>query len=176
MPRKRHIMGLFTSEDKVVSAINALKESSYEFIRVNTPIPSHKIMDALKLKNSRVGWFTLCGGILGFLGGFALAIFTATRWNLIVSGKPIIAIIPFIVVGFEVTILGSVFGNVIGLLTQTRLPSFRWFKDYDPRCSGEHFGVLAACDAMQEDGLKDFFQQQGAEIKVFEQYKESLQP
>ncbi len=176
MPRKRHIMGLFTSEDKVVSAINALKESSYEFIRVNTPIPSHKIMDALKLKNSRVGWFTLCGGILGFLGGFALAIFTATRWNLIVSGKPIIAIIPFIVVGFEVTILGSVFGNVIGLLTQTRLPSFRWLKDYDPRCSGEHFGVLAACDAMQEDGLKDFFQQQGAEIKVFEQYKESLQP
>ncbi len=176
MPRKRHIMGLFTSEDKVVSAINALKESSYEFIRVNTPIPSHKIMDALKLKNSRVGWFTLCGGILGFLGGFALAIFTATRWNLIVSGKPIIAIIPFIVVGFEVTILGSVFGNVIGLLTQTRLPSFRWLKDYDPRCSGEHFGVLAACDAMQEDGLKDFFQQHGAEIKVFEQYKESLQP
>ncbi len=133
-------------------------------------------MDALKLKNGRVGWFTLCGGILGFLGGFALAIFTATRWNLIVSGKPIIAIIPFIVVGFEVTILGSVFGNVIGLLTQTRLPSFRWLKDYDPRCSGEHFGVLAACDAMQEDGLKDFFQQQGAEIKVFEQYKESLQP
>jgi hypothetical protein len=35
--------------------------------------------------------------------------------------------------------------------------------------------VLAACDAMQEDGLKDLFQQQGAEIKVFEQYKESLQ-
>jgi molybdopterin-containing oxidoreductase family membrane subunit len=168
-------MGLFTSEDKVVSAVNALKESSYEFIRVNAPIPSHKIMDALKLKNSRVGWFTLCGGILGFLGGFALAIFTATRWELIVSGKPIIAIVPFVVVGFEVTILGSVFGNVIGLLTQTRLPSFRWLKHYDPRCSGEHFGVLAACDAMQEDGLKDLFQQQGAEIKVFEQYKESLQ-
>ncbi len=175
MPRKRHIMGLFTNEDKVVSAINALKESSYEFIRVNMPIPSHKIMDALKLKNSRVGWFTLCGGILGFLSGFALAIFTATRWNLIVSGKPIIAIIPFIVVGFEVTILGSVFGNVIGLLTQTRLPRFRWLKYYDPRCSGEHFGVLAACEPMQEDGLKDFFQKQGADIKVFESYKESPQ-
>ena len=125
MPPKRHIMGLFRSEDKVVAAINALKQSSYEFIRVNTPIPSHKIMDALKLKSSRVGWFTLCGGILGFIAGFALAIFTATRWNLIVSGKPIIAIIPFVVVGFEVTILGAVFGNVIGLLTQTRLPSFR---------------------------------------------------
>ena len=168
MPPKRHIMGLFRSEDKVVAAINALKQSSYEFIRVNTPIPSHKIMDALKLKSSRVGWFTLCGGILGFIAGFALAIFTATRWNLIVSGKPIIAIIPFVVVGFEVTILGAVFGNVIGLLTQTRLPSFRWFKYYDNRCFGEHFGVLASCEIEKEDGLKDFFQKQGAEVRVFD--------
>jgi molybdopterin-containing oxidoreductase family membrane subunit len=176
MPRKRHIMGLFKNEDKVVSTINELNQSDYQFIRVNTPIPSHKIMDALKLKKSWVGWFTLCGGILGFIGGFLLAIFTATRWNLIVSGKPIVAIVPFVVVGFEATILGSVFGNVLGLLTQTRLPSFRRLKYYDPRCSGEHFGVLAACEPMQEDGLKNFFQKQGAEIKVFESYKESPQP
>jgi molybdopterin-containing oxidoreductase family membrane subunit len=168
-------MGLFKNEDTVVSAIQELKQSGYEFIRVNMPIPSHKIMDSLELKKSWVGWFTLCGGILGFLGGFALAIFTATRWNLIVSGKPIVAIIPFVVVGFEVTILGAVFGNVLGLLTQTRLPSFRWFKHYDPRCSGEHFGVLAACEPMQEDGLKDFFQKQGAEVRVFETIRESPQ-
>ncbi|MBT8366600.1 MAG: hypothetical protein KJP23_18065 [Deltaproteobacteria bacterium] len=43
MPPKRHIMGLFKSEDKVVSAINELKQSSYEFIRVNTPIPSQRL-------------------------------------------------------------------------------------------------------------------------------------
>ncbi len=168
MPSERHIMGLFKNEDRVVSAIKELKQSSYQFIRVNTPIPSHKIMDALKLKKSMVGWFTLCGGILGFIGGFALAIFTATRWDLIVGGKPIIAIVPFVVVGFEATILGSVFGNVLGLLTQTRLPSYRWFKFYDPRCSGEHFGVLASCEAGQEDGLQDFLKNQGAEVRVFD--------
>jgi molybdopterin-containing oxidoreductase family membrane subunit len=176
MPRERHIMGLFKNEDSVVSAINELKHSSYKFIRVNTPIPSHKIMDALKLKKSMVGWFTLCGGIAGFIGGFALAIYTAIQWNMIVSGKPIVAIIPFVVVGFEATILGSVIGNVLGLLTQTRLPSYKWMKYYDPRCSGEHFGVLAACETTQVDGLKDFFQKHGAEVRVFEQYMESLQP
>ena len=168
MPHKRHIMGLFKNEDAVVAAIDALKESSYQFIRVNTPVPSHKIMDALKLKKSWVGWFPLCGGILGFVGGFALAIFTSTRWDMIVSGKPIVAIVPFVVVGFEATILCSVIGNVIGLLTQTRLPSHRWFKYYDERCSGEHFGVLAACEAEQKDGLKELFQNQGAEVRVFE--------
>jgi L-asparaginase II len=38
---------------------------------------------------------------------------------------------------------------------------------YDPRCSGEHFGVLATCEPMQQDGLKDFFQQNGGEVRVF---------
>jgi molybdopterin-containing oxidoreductase family membrane subunit len=168
MPLERYVMGLFKDEDQVVAAINDLKQSSYKFIRVNIPFPSHKIMDALKLKKSMVGWFTLGGGIFGFLGGFALAIYTATQWNLIVSGKPIVAIIPFVVVGFEATILCAIFGNILGLLTQGRLPSFKGLKYYDPRCSGEHFGILASCAAEQEDGLKNFFRQQGGEVKVFE--------
>ena len=168
MPRKRHIMGLFKDEGTVVSAINALKQSRFKFIRVNTPFPSHKIMHALKLKKSMVGWFTLCGGILGFLGGFGLAIYSSTQWDLIVAGKPIIAWVPFVIVGFEGTILFSVFGNVIGLLILTRLPSYRWLSYYDPRCSGENFGVLAACERDQENDLKDFFQKQGADVKVFE--------
>jgi L-asparaginase II len=39
---------------------------------------------------------------------------------------------------------------------------------YDPRCSGEHFGVLAACEPTQQDGLKDFFKQNGAEVQIFD--------
>ena len=167
MPHKQHIMGLFKNEERVVSAVTALKTSPYEFIRVNTPIPSHKIMAALKLKKSKVGWFTLCGGILGFLSGFGLAIFASTRWHLLVSGKPIVAIIPFVVVGFEATILFAVFGNVIGLLTQMHPPKAGWLQHYDPRCSGEYFGVLAACEAHQENGLQNFFKERGAEVKTF---------
>ena len=167
MARERHIMGIFKNEDNVVSAIYELKKSSYKFIRTNTPFPSHKIMGALKLKKSMVGWFTLSGGLLGFIAGFALAIYASTRWNLIVGGKPIVAIIPFVIVGFEATILGAVFGNVLGILTHARLPSYSWLKYYDHRCSGERFGVLASCEAGREDGLKDFFQKQGAEITVF---------
>ena len=159
-----YIMGLFRNEDQVVDAIKGLSDSPFRFKRAHSPIPSHKIMDALKLKKSKVGWFTLVGGILGFFSGFALAIFTATRWNLIVSGKPIISLIPFFIVGFEFTVLFAVFGNVIGLLTQTRLPSFKGLEQYDPRCSGEHFGLLAACAPEQTEDLAAFFRQNGAEV------------
>ncbi len=72
-----------------------------------------------------------------------------------------------VVVGFEATILFAVFGNVIGLLTQMRLPNDGWLKYYDPRCSGEHFGVLATCEAHQKEGLEDFFKQRGAEVTIF---------
>ena len=168
MGPERYLMGLFKDEDRVVAAVNELKSSDYKFHRVNSPFPSHKIMDALDLKKSMVGWFTLAGGIIGFFGGFALAIFTAVQWNMIVSGKPIVAIIPFVIVGFEATILCAVFGNILGLLTQMRLPSNKLMKYYDPRCSGEYFGVLASCNAGQQDGLNEFFRKQGAEVRVFE--------
>ncbi len=168
MGPERYLMGLFKDEDQVVAAVNGLKGSSYTFHRVNSPFPSHKIMDALNLKKSMVGWFTLVGGMIGLVGGFALAIFTAVQWNLIVSGKPIVAYIPFVIVGFEATILCAVFGNILGLLTQMRLPSNKLMKYYDPRCSGEYFGVLASCAANQENGLNDFFRQKGAEVRVFD--------
>jgi molybdopterin-containing oxidoreductase family membrane subunit len=168
MPGKKYVMGLFKNEDQVVSALAALKETAYQFQRVHSPIPSHKIMAALDLKKSKVGYFTLVGGILGLISGFALAVYCSIEWKLIVSGKPIISLIPFFIVGFEFTILFAVFGNVIGLLTQTRLPGFKGMENYDPRCSGEHFGVLAACEPMQQDSLKNFFQQNGGEVKVFD--------
>ncbi len=168
MQGKKYIMGLFKTEDQVVSTLAALKASVFHFQRVHSPIPSHKIMDALQLKKSKVGWFTLTGGILGLISGFALAVYCSVEWKLIVSGKPIISLIPFFIVGFEFTILFAVFGNVIGLLTQARLPSLKPMEYYDPRCSGEHFGVLATCEPMQQDDLKDFFQQNGGEVKVFD--------
>jgi molybdopterin-containing oxidoreductase family membrane subunit len=167
MPAETCVMGLFKDDGTAARVIRDLEGTGFAFRRAHSPVPSHKILDALKLKKGRVGWFTLAGGIIGFFSGFALAIFTSTRWDLIVSGKPIISLIPFFIVGFEFTILFSVFGNVIGLLVCSRLPDYRGLETYDPRCSGEHFGVLAACNAGREGELIDFFRKQGGEVKVF---------
>lgn len=167
MPAEACIMGLFKDEAKAAKAILELTAAGFHLRRAHSPTPSHKILEAMKLKKSRVGWFTLAGGILGFFTGFALAIFTSVQWNLIVSGKPIVSLIPFFIVGFEFTILFSVFGNVIGLLICARLPDYRGLEVYDPRCSGEHFGLLATCESGREGELMDFFQKKGGEVKVF---------
>ena len=161
------IMGLFDSESNAAAAVRELRDAPYDVERVHSPIPSHIIADALALPKSKVGWFTLAGGIIGFFCGFALAAFTATRWNLIVSGKPVVALVPFFIVGFEFTILFAVFGNVLGLLSQARLPRFKIHQRYDTRLTGDRFGVLASCTPDERGGLQQFFEAKGAEIKTF---------
>ena len=89
------IMGLFTDESQTVSALAELERSAWTVERVHSPFQSHRVMEVLKLKKSKVGYFTLAGGILGFLCGIGLSIHTAVQWNLVVSGKPVVALIPF---------------------------------------------------------------------------------
>ena len=160
------IMGLFERDHEAASAIRGLRNTeTYTLERVHSPIPSHAIADAMQGPKSKVGWFTLGGGIVGFFSGFLLAAFTATRWSIIVSGKPVVALVPFVIVGFEFTILFAVFGNVLGLISQARLPHFDRDAGYDPRFSGDRFGVMASCEASRREGLRRFFEAKGAKVK-----------
>ena len=168
MSHRKYIMGLFEDEDRTTSALNALEGLPWTVERVHSPFSSHQVLEALKLPKSRVGYFTLAGGILGFFCGLGLAIFTATQWNLVVSGKPVVALAPFFIVGFEFTVLFAVFGNILGLLTQARLPRFNDLESYDTRCTAGHFGILVSCAKGQESRLAEFFQERGGEAKTFE--------
>jgi Alternative complex III, ActD subunit len=166
MADEKRVMSLFVDEARAASAIEGLHGHPWKLEEVHSPIPSDKILGALKRKKSRVGYFTLAGGVIGFLSGIGLAAYTATQWNLIVSGKPVVALIPFLIVGFEFTILFAVFGNVFGLLVQTNLPEFDSLRLYDQRCSGEHFGILASCSEGQENELLAFFHGKGGEARL----------
>jgi len=53
----------------------------------------------------------------------------------------------------------------VGLITQTRLPEYRSVSTYDPRCSGEYFGVLASCAEGNQDALLAFFKEKGGEAR-----------
>jgi len=168
MPAERRLMGLFKDPDQVIETLKGLGGSPWSLVRVHGPIPNHKIAHALNLPKSKVGLFTLAGGIIGFFTGFLLAAYTSIQWDLIVSGKPVVALVPFFIVGFEFTILFSVFGNVIGLINIGGLPDWDGLVEYDPRCSGEHYGITAACEPDREAELRQFFQERGAQVAALE--------
>jgi molybdopterin-containing oxidoreductase family membrane subunit len=164
------VMGIFREEGQARDAVIGLRSSAnWPIVRVHSPIPSHALAEAMQVRKSRAGWYTLVGGIIGFFTGFGLAIFTATRWDLIVSGKPIVALVPFVIIGFEFTILFAIFGNLIGFLHQSQLPRLQNLEVYDPRCSGDHFGVLASCAAEDLERLTTFLREKGGDVQVFAQ-------
>jgi len=161
------LLGLFGSEAQTAAAIAAIMEmrdTDFVLEQVHSPIPSHVIEDVLQQPKSMVGWYTLVGAVIGFFCGFWLAAFTASRWDLVVGGKPVFAWIPFVIVGFEFTILFAVFGNVVGLITQARLPQLVGQTPYDPRLSGDRFGLAASCVAGDAPNLERFLRQMGADI------------
>lgn len=163
-----HVLGLFPDEKNTASAIESMEEHPWKIDRVNSPFPSHRIFDALKLKKSPIGWITLAGGILGFVTGFSLAVYTGLEWKLIVWGKPVLAWFPFVIVGFEFTILFSVFANVLGLVFLGNMPDFKGLELYDPRCSGEHFGILVSCEQQDQEKVVEFFKNRGGEVTIFD--------
>jgi Protein of unknown function (DUF3341) len=166
MDDERFVMGVFERQNDAAVAVEAIKASPFRLRRVNMPFPGHKILNAMKLRKSRAGYFTLAGGIFGFFSGILLAAFTAQRWGLIVSGKPVLALIPFLIVGFEFTILFAVFGNLLGFFVLARMPRFEGPEHYDPRFSGSHFGILASCSPGEEDDLKRFIEERGGEARI----------
>jgi len=158
------VTGLFKDESRAAEAIKHLRDSAWKVADVHGPIPSEKISRALSIKKSPVGWFTLAGGIIGFITGYLLASMTAMRWELIVSGKPVMAYIPFFIVGFEFTVLFSVFGNVVGMILIMRLPAYRDLPAYTTAASGEDFAVVVACEDGEKEALQTFLADQGAKV------------
>jgi molybdopterin-containing oxidoreductase family membrane subunit len=160
------VTGLFRDESKAAEAVKNIRQSAWKIADVHGPIPSEMISQALGVKKSPVGWFTLAGGIIGFITGYLLAVFTSLRWELMVSGKPIMAYIPFFIVGFEFTVLFSVFGNVVGLILTMQLPAYRDLPGYSTAASGEDFAVVVACTDAEKNSVQTFLADQGARTEI----------
>ena len=74
-------------------------------------------------QRSRVSLFSLIGGCTGLSVAFILIYYTsAINYPLIVQGKPYFALEPSLPIFFELTILLTAFGTVLGLLLLTLLP------------------------------------------------------
>ena len=94
-------------------------------LTVLTPVPVPEAERLLRVRPSRVRFFTLAGGIAGVVTGFAFPILTMRSWPLMVSAKPIVSIPPFVIIAFALTILFGSLAALLGFLHLTRLPSPR---------------------------------------------------
>jgi Protein of unknown function (DUF3341) len=157
------IVGSFRHLDSLILAIKQLKNAGYQELQALSPIPHHAIDEALEKPTSPVRIFTLVGCLLGCITGFTLTIAATLHYPLIVGGKPIISIPPFLVIVFELTIL---FGGLLtlgGMLLNARLPGVHVGPAYNPQFSEDRFGLWVRCENAQHDEVKRLLQSAGAE-------------
>jgi len=159
------VLGVFAHVDTTVRALEELKAKGYHDLTVYTPVPVHEIENVVERDRpvSRVRLFTLIGGLTGTVSGFLLTIWSSMQWNLVVGGKPIASIPPFVIIAFELTILFGGLATVIGLVVLGRLPVVRRSATFDPRFTNDRFGVAVHCAADRSASVRDILRTAGAE-------------
>ncbi len=113
----------FSSAAGLLEAAKKIYAHGFKKWDVYSPFPIHGMDHAMGFKRSRVSLFSLIGGFTGLTTGFVLIYYTsALNYPLIVQGKPYFALEPSLPIFFELTILLTAFGTVLGLLLLTLLP------------------------------------------------------
>lgn len=157
------LVGIFADGAQAARAIAALRREGIERLEVHGPVPHPAIEAALGAGVSPVRRYTLAGGVLGCASGFALTVWTALQWNLIVSGKPVVALVPFVVIAFELTVLFGALATLLGVLVHARLPRLRPEAGQDPRFTGDRFGLLVWCEGDRAAAAEAVLRRAGAE-------------
>jgi hypothetical protein len=145
-PKFHGVMGIFYYVDDAAEAVRSLRTAGIRNLRVLSPVPHHEIEAALEQGPSIVRWVTFVGGVLGFTAGLSLCIWTCIAYPLVVGGKELGSLPPFMVISYESMILLAGLTNLIGMLALTRLPEVRQAAPYDPRFSEDRIGIWVPCD------------------------------
>lgn len=137
------LLASFAHEDTALEAARALREKGVDGFELFSPIPLHGAEQALGLGPSMVRVFTLLGAILGAIGGFALCLWTATRFILPTAGRPVIALPPYLLITYESTILLGVLATLLGFFVVGRFPAWK-DRVYPPSSNVDRFVIAVS--------------------------------
>jgi hypothetical protein len=99
---------------------------------------------------------------VGVTAGFAMTIWMSRDWPLLVGGKPIAAIPPYVVIAFELTILYGALCTVLGILLMSLVKNIRG-RAYHPSFSDDRIGVFVPCGPEQTGSVRTLLLEAGSE-------------
>lgn len=109
-------------------------------LRLYLPWAVTEVEEILDLSPGGVRFFAVLGGLSGFLSGLALTIYSVTSWPIIVGGKPIVSMPPFLLISYILTILFGGLLTFAGFIILARLPSPAQIRQ--PEDFGNRFAIV----------------------------------
>jgi hypothetical protein len=119
------VSALFDTPDGVIAAAEKVSGSGYRKFDVLTPYPMHGLDDAMRLRETKVGWVGLLAGLSGTTIAFVMIWWmVGIDYKNVIGGKPFFNIPPSIPIMFELTVLLSALTLVAFLIAVfNKLPS-----------------------------------------------------
>lgn len=155
------VLASFEHIDSAVDAIRGLKRTGHADLTVYSAAPNHELEEALGTGSSWVRAFTLVGAVTGCLAGLAMTTWMSYDWPLLVGGKPIASIPPYVVIMFELTILLGALSTVIGMIVLPQFGSGRG-RPFDPRFTDDRIGIFVPCRPAEAEAVRRLVAEAGA--------------
>lgn len=161
------MVGYFPGPDEVRDGL-ALVEQRAPHATAYLPIPDQPAVDNIQPGISPVRWVTLVGGISGIATALAMTIWMSWDYPLVLGGKPITSLPPFIVVCFELLILFGSIATLAGFLFFSKLPDLTPSEAYRPGMAVDNFAVYIPCgtDAQMRNAEKTLREAGATEVAV----------
>ena len=160
----RSVIGLFTDENVVADAMDALKAEGYSTkeydVLTGTPYPDGTFGEAEPVH--KLYRWPLIGAACGFIIGLILTTGTQIAYPMVTGGKPILGIPPMAIIMYEGTMLWAILFTVVGILFESRLPRF-FMGAYDTRITEGYIGVTVTTIEDKIGKAEDVLRQAGAE-------------
>lgn len=135
----------FNTPDEIMHAAAKCRDEGYDKWDVHTPYPLHGMDAAMGLSDSRLGWIVLACGLTGLsLAVLMMQWMNGIDYPLIIGGKPPDAYASMVPIMFELTVLLSAFGAVLGMLGLNQIPQHYhpvFFSERFEACSNDKFFI-----------------------------------
>lgn len=158
------VLAVFSHLDTLLEGVKRLRGAGHTEFTVYSPVPRHEIEAALGQAVSPVRMFTLIGGIAGCAIGAWLTLYMSYDWPIVVGGKPVGAIPPYVVIMFEMTILFGALSTILGILFNALFAARRSGSIlYDPRFSNDRFGIFVPAGGDKVAKVESLLRDSGAD-------------
>ncbi len=117
------LLAEFDGPTQLVEAAHQAHQAGYRRMDAFSPFPIEELSEAIGFHHTHVPLVVLIGGLLGGLSGFLMQYWiSALNYPENIGGRPLNSWPAFIVVTFEMTILGAALFAVLGMLALNGLP------------------------------------------------------
>lgn len=115
------IVAIFDSPGALQRAAAASARAGWRAASVCSPAFDERLLELVGATQSPVAVWGFWGGVIGVISGLLLTIGTVRQWpGLIVSGKPLVAMPPFLIIVFELAVLGASIAAIVSFLLSAR--------------------------------------------------------